>query len=60
MKRMGYVPVTCPPLPTLEDGFYANARTVAAAALDLVRGGPQGWLPKERAELKQIDFKGPF
>ena len=60
VRRMGYAPVTCPPSPTLEDQYYANGRTIAAAAFDLVSGKPQHWLPAERADLKQIEFKGPF
>ena len=59
-KRMGFAPVPCPTTPSLEELFYPNARTIAAAALDLVKGAPQGWLPAERADLKSIEFKGPF
>jgi pyruvate/2-oxoglutarate/acetoin dehydrogenase E1 component len=58
--RLGFAPVPCPTTPTLEDRFYPNARTIASAALDLVRGGAQNWLPAERADLKSIEFKGPF
>lgn len=58
--RMGYAPVTCPPAPTLEDLYYANGRTIAAAAYDLVKGTAQSWVPEERADLKQIEFRGPF
>ena len=46
--------------PTLEDAYYPNGRTIASAMLDLVKGQPQGWLPAERDDLKQIEFKGPF
>jgi hypothetical protein len=60
VRRMGFAPVSCPPAPTLEDAYYPNGRTIAAAAFDLVKGAPQGWLPKERDDLKQIEFKGPF
>ena len=59
-KRIGFAPVPCPTTPSLEEHFYPNARTIAAAACDMVRGGPQGWLPAERADLKSIEFKGPF
>jgi len=59
-KRMGFAPVPCPTTPSLEELFYPNARTIAASALDLVKGAPQGWLPAERAELKSMEFKGPF
>lgn len=60
VRRMGYAPASCPPAPTLEDAYYPNGRTIAATAFDLVKDAPQGWLPKERADLKQIEFKGPF
>lgn len=58
--RLGFAPVTCPTTPVLEDRFYPDARRVAAAAHDLVQGGPTGWLPDERLDLKSIEFKGPF
>jgi acetoin:2,6-dichlorophenolindophenol oxidoreductase subunit beta len=58
--RMGFAPTTCPTTPTLEDAFYPNARTIAAAARDLVEGRKTGWLPAERADLQSIEFKGPF
>ena len=59
-RRMGFAPTACPTTPTLEDAFYPNARTIAAAARDLVEGRASGWLPAERADLKSIEFKGPF
>ena len=59
-KRMGFAPTTCPTTPGLEDLFYPNARTIAAAARDLVEGRACGWLPAERADLQSIEFKGPF
>ena len=58
--RLGFAPVTCPPTPSLEQLFYPNAQTIAAAAYDLVKGGVSGWLPEEKAELQEIEFKGPF
>ena len=60
MKRMGFAPTTCPPTPALEDLFYPNAQTIAAAALDLVYGEKRGWLPQADPALKEIEFKGPF
>lgn len=60
LRRMGFAPTTCPTTPALEDLFYPNARTVAAAARDLVEDTPCGWLPEERPELRNIEFKGPF
>jgi len=60
LKRMGFAPTTCPTTPALEEFFYPNGRTIASAARDLVEDGPCGWLPEERADLKDIEFKGPF
>jgi pyruvate/2-oxoglutarate/acetoin dehydrogenase E1 component len=59
-RRMGFAPTPCPTTPSLEKLFYPNARTIAAAACDLVKGAPQGWMPEERAEFNDIEFKGPF
>lgn len=60
VRRMGFAPVTCPPTPTLEDLYYPNARTIASAVYDLVKGGRNGWLPDERVDLQEVEFKGPF
>jgi pyruvate/2-oxoglutarate/acetoin dehydrogenase E1 component len=60
LRRMGFAPVTCPTTPALEALFYPNARTIAAAARDLVEGAATGWVPEERADLQSIEFKGPF
>jgi pyruvate/2-oxoglutarate/acetoin dehydrogenase E1 component len=60
VHRMGFAPVTCPTSPPLEAEFYPDARRIAAACNDLVQGKPQGWLPEERPELKDVEFKGPF
>ena len=59
-RRMGFAPTPCPTTPSLEKLFYPSARTIAAAAYDLVKGSPQGWLPEERAEFNDVEFKGPF
>jgi pyruvate/2-oxoglutarate/acetoin dehydrogenase E1 component len=60
VRRMGFAPVTCPTSPSLEAHFYPNARTIAAAARDLVEGAATGWLPDEDPELNRVEFKGPF
>lgn len=60
VKRMGFAPTTCPTTPALEELFYPNARTIAAAARDLAEDRVCGWLPDERADLQCIEFKGPF
>src|SRR5205085_9074589 len=43
VRRLGFAPVTCPTTPALEELFYPNARTIAAAARDLVEGAATGW-----------------
>lgn len=60
IKRMGFAPTSCPPTPVLENLFYPNGRTIAAAAYDLVKGKAMNWMPDERADLKEIEFRGPF
>jgi pyruvate/2-oxoglutarate/acetoin dehydrogenase E1 component len=60
VQRLGFTPVTCPTSPPLEAEFYPDSRRIAAACNDLVRGKPQGWLPEERPDLKDLEFKGPF
>ena len=59
-RRMGFAPVTCPPTPSLEQLYYPNSRTIATTAHDLVKGGNNGWLPDERTDLQEIEFRGPF
>jgi pyruvate/2-oxoglutarate/acetoin dehydrogenase E1 component len=58
--RMGFAPTTCPPTPSLEELYYPNGRTIAAAVHDLVAGEARGWMPAERADLAEIEFRGPF
>ncbi len=60
LKRLGFAPTTCPTTPALEELFYPNARTIAAAARDLVEGTRTGWLPEERPEFESTAFRGPF
>jgi pyruvate/2-oxoglutarate/acetoin dehydrogenase E1 component len=60
VRRLGFAPVTCPPTPNLEQLYYPNARTIAAAAYDLANGRSDGWLPDEKIELQEIEFRGPF
>jgi hypothetical protein len=60
VHRMGFAPTTCPPTPSLEDLFYPNGRKIASAVFDLVRGTKHHWMPDERADLQEIEFKGPF
>lgn len=58
LRRMGFAPVTCPPSPTLEKAFYPDARTIAASAYNLVRNND--WMPEERPDLQEVQFRGPF
>ena len=60
MKRMGFAPTTCPTTPALENLFYPNGQTIAAAAADMVEEEATGWIPDERPDLRSIEFKGPF
>jgi pyruvate/2-oxoglutarate/acetoin dehydrogenase E1 component len=58
--RLGFAPTTCPPTPTLEAAYYPNGRTIAASVNDLVQHRAAGWMPEERPEWKNVEFKGPF
>lgn len=58
--RLGFAATTCPPTPSLEEHFYPNGQTIASAVYDLVSGRARGWIPDERADLKEIEFRGPF
>ena len=60
LKRLGFAPTTCPTTPALEELFYPNARTIAAAARDLVEDADTGWLPEECPALQDLTFRGPF
>jgi pyruvate/2-oxoglutarate/acetoin dehydrogenase E1 component len=60
VRRLGFAPVTCPTTPALEELFYPNARTIAAAARDLVEGTTTAWVPEENPALRGLEFKGPF
>lgn len=58
--RMGFANVTCPPTPTLEKLYYPNARNIASKSYEMVRGSDKGWVPDERLDLQEIEFRGPF
>lgn len=60
VHRMGFAPVTCPPTPSLEELFYPNARTIAATAYKMIKREKSDWMPAERPDLREVDFKGPF
>jgi pyruvate/2-oxoglutarate/acetoin dehydrogenase E1 component len=59
VRRMGFAPTPCPTTKPLEDLYYPNARTIAAAAHTMITG-KDGWIP-EGGEAREIaEFKGPF
>ena len=58
--RLGFAPVTCPPTPALENLYYPNARTIASAVYDLVKGRANGWVPDEFPVQRDTEFRGPF
>jgi pyruvate/2-oxoglutarate/acetoin dehydrogenase E1 component len=60
VRRLGFAPVTCPTTPVLENLFYPNARTIAAASRDLVEGAATGWIPEACPAFQTMEFKGPF
>ena len=60
VKRIGFAPTPCPTTPSLEKFFYPNALSIASSANDLLNKVDKGWVPKEREDLKDIEFKGPF
>ena len=59
-QRLGYAPTTCPPTPPLENLFYPHARTIAAAAYQMIYGKDKTWMPDERTDLQELEFRGPF
>jgi len=58
-RRMGFAPVPCPTTKPLENLFYPNSRTIAAAAHDMVRGGAP-WEPAGPEAEEIAEFRGPF
>jgi pyruvate/2-oxoglutarate/acetoin dehydrogenase E1 component len=60
VRRLGFAPTPCPPTPSLEQLYYPEPRTIAAAAFDLVHGRATGWMPEERADALEAPFRGPF
>jgi acetoin:2,6-dichlorophenolindophenol oxidoreductase subunit beta len=60
MRRMGFAHSSCPPTPGLEARFYPDAMSIASAAYAIVSGDVRPWVPEERADLRAVQFKGPF
>ncbi len=61
-RRMGFAPTTCPTSPWLEEHFYPNPGTIAAAAWTLARPAEKPWAPSPQSTklAYQVQFKGPF
>jgi pyruvate dehydrogenase E1 component beta subunit len=59
VRRMGFAAVPCPTTKPLENLFYPNSRTIAAAAHAMVRG-PSGWQPNAAEAKEIVEFRGPF
>jgi pyruvate/2-oxoglutarate/acetoin dehydrogenase E1 component len=57
-KKIGFTFVPCPTTPSLENEFYPNARTIASQIHTMLNKSE--WMPDEKADLKEIEFKGPF
>jgi len=60
VKRMGFAYTPCPTTPALEDQFYPNARQVASEVHKMILPDAPLWIPDYRADLKAVEFKGPF
>jgi pyruvate dehydrogenase E1 component beta subunit len=57
--RLGFAPTTCPATPALEEAFYPNPSTIAAAINTMV-GGDRDWSPEAAVMEHQSAFRGPF
>lgn len=60
VRRMGFAPVTCPTVKSLENLFYPNARTIAATAYSVVHKNKKQWTPTGAEAPEITEFKGPF
>ena len=58
VSRLGFAPSTCPTTPSLEALFYPNARTIAAAARDLVEGAEPAGCPRRIRTCKASNSRG--
>jgi pyruvate/2-oxoglutarate/acetoin dehydrogenase E1 component len=58
--RIGFQPVPCPTTKNLENLFYPDARSIAAAAHALVRGKASRWRPDGVDAPEVLEFRGPF
>lgn len=60
VRRMGFEPVPCPTTKNLENLFYPNARTIAAAANALCHKQEDRWIPQGEEAPEIAAFRGPF
>jgi len=60
VKCIGFAPTPCPTTPVLEDVFYPNPSSIAAAAYEIVRPDAAKWAPARRQYPENLLFKGPF
>lgn len=62
LRRLGYLPTTCPTSPPLERAFYPDPIKIAQAAHAMVRpNAPSGLVENINVELAhQAGFRGPF
>jgi pyruvate dehydrogenase E1 component beta subunit len=59
-RRLGFAPTTCPTTPTLEQAFYSDAKSIAAAAYSLVRPEAPPYEPDMSSLPPGPVFRGPF
>jgi len=59
-QRMGFADTPCPTTPSLEAGFYPDAKKIAQTAYQILMPGEKVWQPKKKLEIEEIEFKGPF
>ena len=60
VARLGFVSVTCPTTPGLEDLFYPDGPKIATSAHTLVRDTMEPWVPVVEKAPEVVQFKGPF
>ena len=60
VRRMGFEQVPCPTTKNLENLFYPNARTIAAAANALCHSQNSHWVPQGEEAPEIAGFRGPF
>jgi pyruvate/2-oxoglutarate/acetoin dehydrogenase E1 component len=59
-QRMGFAPAPCPTTRSLENLFYPNGQTIAAAAFAMVHDNQKSWALEFQEAPEIVEFKGPF